>query len=363
MKSFLCIPFLALNAICMLQAQAATCSPDKIQEIVEPGTPQNSSVLIDCSLTLPKGASISKQLLFKGQQSSNTVLDCNAAEVHSDFNNLTLLITSAFRKGAWDVPENIQIKNCTINGAIRIQGMKDKGKNGLKDSSYQEGHTERAQQAAPHHIILDNLRVNGSSNIMYFAPGVHYVTFKNSRMTGNTWAVPLYLDAETSNNTIENNTFDVQTTVREIIAIDGSANNLIKGNTFVQPNRGGIYLYRNCGEGGIIRHQTPSNNQIISNRFELKPENNSPIIWIASRNGNRKYCNLDKGYALGSSANNNDLAENNTVADNTFVQKKAAKSFLRMMTKSSSSSSADDSNNLVRVDAEPNQVMRNKVTD
>lgn len=363
MKSFLCIPFLALNTVCMLQAQAATCSPEKLQEIVEPATPQNSSVLIDCSPVLSREDRISKRMLFKGEQSSNTVLDCNGATIQPDYAKLAVLITSVLKRDVWSVPQNIQIKNCTINGPMRIQGMEANGKAGLRESSYREGHTERTQQAAPQRIVLDSLRVNGSSNIIYIAPGVSYVTLKDSRLTGNSWGVPLYLDAESGNNIIENNTFDVQTTQREVIAIDGSANNLIRSNTFAQANKGGIYLYRNCGEAGIIRHQTPSNNRIISNRFELKSADSTPVIWVASRNGNRKYCNLDKGYTLGSSTNNNDLAENNTVADNTFVQKKSAKPLLRMMTQSSSSRSADESNNLVRVDSEPNQVMRNKVTD
>lgn len=364
MKSFLCIPFFALNAICMLQAQAATCGPEKLQEILQPASKKNPSVQMDCSITLPSNAMISKQLLYAGQQASNTSLDCNGATLQPTKAKLSILITSLLKDNAWDVPQNIQIKNCTLNGSLRIHGMAQNGEGQyLRASSIREGHTQRAQQAAPHNIILDNLRISSIRNMMYFAPGVHDVTLKNSRFDGETRGIALYLDAESANNIIEKNTFNVQTEKRELIAVDGSAGNIIRANTFIQPRNGAINLYRNCGEGGTIRHQTPSNNQIISNRFEMGGASKAPMIWLASRNGKRGYCSIDSGYAFGSSISDNDFAQNNTVADNTFVEKNQKKSFLRMMTKSSSSSSADDLNNLVRVDAEPNQVMRNKVTD
>lgn len=364
MKSFLCIPFLALNAVCMLQAQAATCSPEKLQEILQPASKQNPLVKINCSVTLPKNAQVSKQLLFAGQKASDAILDCNGATIQPTQAKLAVLITSLLKDDVWYVPQDIQIKNCTLKSPLRIHGM---AKNGqapyLRASSYQEGHTQRARQAAPHHIVLDNLQINTNGNMVYLAPGVHDVTLKNSRFDALTDGVALYMDAESGNNIIEKNTFNVQTKVRELIAVDGSANNIIRGNTFLRPIHGAIHLYRNCGEGGTIRHQTPSNNQIVNNRFELASlDSNVPEIWLASRNGKRKYCDIDAGYNFGSSVSNNDFAQNNTVADNTFVQEKPAKSFLRMTSKQAKHGT-DDQGNLVRVDSEPNQVLRNKVID
>ncbi len=363
MKRLLSLTILALNMACITQAQAAACSADKLQEILQPATKSNQSVLVDCSLTLPKKARVSKQLLFAGQPASNTVLDCNGAVIEASYTTPGILITSVLKNGGWDVPQNIQIKNCTIKDSLRIHGMAANGQGEyLRESSLSEGHTKRAQQAAPHNIVLDNLTIESARNMLYLAPGVQYVTLKNSRFNGSTNGLAIYMDAESGNNTIENNVFNVKTKVRELVAVDGSANNLIRGNTFKQTNHGVIYLYRNCGEGGTIRHQTPSNNQIISNRFEVGEMGKSAVIWLGSRKGKNRHCDEDRGYSLGSSINDSDFAQNNTVADNTFVQKNAASSLFRMADRAGKQD-VDNQEKLVRMDASPNQVMRNKVVD
>jgi len=90
-------------------------------------------------------------------------------------------------------------------------------------------------------------------------------------------------------------------------------------NTFKQTTRGGIYLYRNCGEGGTVRHQSPQQNLIEKNTFNLQGLNRGHWgIWIGSRNGNRNYCEHDAGYPFGSSVDNGDFANNNTIRNNKF---------------------------------------------
>ena len=123
------------------------------------------------------------------------------------------------------------------------------------------------------------------------------------------------MDAESAWNTITNNTFDISTG-REQIAIDGSAHNKIIANTFRQPKKGGIYLYRNCGEGGTVRHQAPSNNIIIDNIFSRTDlSQGARLIWENSRRGNRRYCHEDDGYMFGSSLDNDDNGVNNTIQE------------------------------------------------
>ena len=182
-----------------------------------------------------------------------------------------------------------------------------------------EGHAERAQAAAPRQIILENLQIEAEHRIpLYLGPGATAVTVKNCRFTGWTLSTVLYLDAETAGNTIENCIFDVRA-AREVIAVDGSARNIIKGNRFLRASFGGIYLYRNCGEGGTVRHQTPRENRIENNTFDLaglRP--GSYGIWLGSRQGRRHYCEADAGYPFGSSADNRDFADDNTVAANMF---------------------------------------------
>jgi len=73
--------------------------------------------------------------------------------------NLTeMLICSKNMEKGWDVPERITIRNGSIRGSIRIYGL---GVNGeaakVRESSRREGHTARAQAAAPRAILLEEL--------------------------------------------------------------------------------------------------------------------------------------------------------------------------------------------------------------
>jgi hypothetical protein len=210
------------------------------------------------------------------------------------------------------------------------------GRNGqaaaVKESSFSLGHTERAQAAAPTNITLSNvvIETHEGLTLLYIAPGATYVTVENSVFQGvNTGSGPIvYLDAESGHNIFRNNTFKA-TSTREVIACDGSAYNLFEGNNFEKITRGGIYLYRNCGEGGSVRHQTPNHNVIRNNIFNLQDlvlkkvfgfytEKNYGV-WLGSRNGNRNYCDDDAGYPFGSSIDNQDFADDNTVVNNDFM--------------------------------------------
>lgn len=337
-------------------AQANSCTAQKLQEVLQPATAEQPSVYIDCSLTLPKNAKITKQLIFTGGRTANIVFDGNGAEISATYAKPSVLITSKQDQNTWQVPHHITIKNLQVMGSLRIHGMAENGQGELlKQSSHQAGHTERAQQAAPHHIVLDNLSlIGGQHNMMYLAPGVHHVTLKNSQFMGQTAGLALYLDAESSHNTIENNTFEVQTKSRELIAVDGSAHNTIRNNRFIDPHHGVIYLYRNCGEGGTVRHQASHHNQIIQNQFELSMSSKLPLVWLASRNGDRNYCDADSGYAFGSSINDKDLAQYNTVSHNSFNIKNIPK-FYRWVMK------VDD--RLIKVSAQPNEISSNQIVD
>ena len=137
----------------------------------------------------------------------------------------------------------------------------------------------------------------------------------DSIIKGRSNSVALYLDAESGFNIIRNNTFALAANSREAIALDGSANNQILSNTITASN-GGIYLYRNCGEGGTVRHQAPQRNLIAGNTIN---NTGGYGIWLGSRNGGRLYCNDDAGFPFGSSQDDGDFADNNTVRDNTFT--------------------------------------------
>ena len=214
--------------------------------------------------------------------------------------------------------DNITIKRCKINGSIRTIGLGRNGEApGVKASSVKAGHTERAQAAAPKNTVLYAVTITGHGRIpLYLGPGTTRLTMYDSTIKGRSDSVALYLDAESGFNIIRNNTIDITSASREIIALDGSANNQLLANAIKKAPNGGIYLYRNCGEGGTVRHQSPQNNFIAGNTIN---NTGGYGIWLGSRDGGRLYCNEDKGFSFGSSKDDGDFADNNTVRDNTFT--------------------------------------------
>lgn len=265
---------------------------------------------------------------------SNTVID-GQGHFFNDGKITELLIQSKkIGTTSWAQTQNVTIKNCIIRGGIRIIGM---GRNGeaadVKASSISLGHTERAQAAAPTKITLSNviIETHQGMTLLYAAPGTTYLTVENSVFQGeNTGSGPIvYLDAESGYNVFRNNTFNAKST-REVVACDGSAYNLFEGNAFNIITQGGIYLYRNCGEKGTVRHQTPHHNTIRNNTFNLQnlvleqfwgyliiPKKNYGV-WLGSRNGGKNYCGADAGYNFGSSIDDRDFADNNVVTNNVF---------------------------------------------
>ena len=176
----------------------------------------------------------------------------------------------------------------------------------------------KAQAAAPTAIVLDNLDVVALGALpLYLGPGVTKVTVSGSRFRGETTATALYLDAESAENRIIGNRFAVRTTRREQVAVDGSARNVISGNVFEDAVNGGIFLYRNAGEGGTIRHQPPQYNRIEGNRFHyegmVRPR---PAIWLNQRNGRTIHRLSAPDLPLGSSLDPRDLARHNVVRGN-----------------------------------------------
>ena len=213
--------------------------------------------------------------------------------------------------------DDVTIKRCKINGSIRTIGLGHNGEApGVKASSITLGHTARAQAAAPKNTVLYAVTITGHGRIpLYLGPGTTRLTMIDSTIKGRSDSVALYLDAESGSNIFRNNTFALTISSREVIALDGSADNQILSNT-ISASNGGIYLYRNCGEGGTVRHQPPQNNFIAGNTID---NTGGYGIWLGSRNGGRFYCNDDAGFPFGSSKDDGDFADGNIVRDNTFT--------------------------------------------
>lgn len=314
------------------KAQGATTAPPcdgpTRAAILAPPSPGDESVRLACSLTLSAGEQIEKRLLLEGPSASGVSLDCAGGSIGRAspppaFGQFAIEIRSAGprpgREGgpAWERPSDIAIRHCAILGHIRIWGM---GLNGqgeaVKASSHSLGHTERTQGAAPTRITIADSTLTALGGIpLYLGPGVTQVSLRNSQVRGKSSSVAVYLDAESARNTIEGTSFDIATE-REVIAVDGSAANRITGNRFVLRGERGVDLYRNCGEGGTVRHQTPSDNLIADNRIRYAGFWHPDFVKVGTREGWRFYCGEDAGYPFGSSADDGDHATGNTVRDN-----------------------------------------------
>jgi parallel beta-helix repeat protein len=313
------------------------CSAAKLAELVAPATAAAPLARVDCTATLPAGAVVTKRLLFEGPAATGQSLDCAGGLVNGAAGTLnaggTMIeirslktVDAVTGAASWQPPSAITVQNCRVVGGIRIWGMATNGQGAdLRASSRLPGHTARARANAPHDIHLRNLHVTSSGPTpLYVSPGTSGVMVEGSTLDGASHGLAVYFDTESTGNTLRANTIAADTSAsgREQIAIDGSTNNTIVNNHFSSLSNGGIYLYRNCGEGGTIRISTPSNNAIINNTFFYAHYTGpNPSVWLGSRDGSgppffASYCGDDAGFPFGSSASDLDHATNNGVLGN-----------------------------------------------
>jgi parallel beta-helix repeat protein len=298
------------------------CDAEVQARLNAPGT---NPITLACSLRLSSADVITHPLVFEGSAASGSVLDCGGGTLDvsagGSRKEKTAIAVRSRKAGSgpWDAPSSVTIRNCRIKGFVRIYGLGENANGAvMKASSRNPDHTAFAQASAPKNVRLENITFDAPDGIpFYVGPGVTNAALVNSKVNGRSTAVAVYLDAESANNTISNNVFGISTEKRELIAIDGSANNRITNNTFERADNGGIFVYRNCGEGGVIRHQKPQYNQIVGNTFRYGSSFLvKPAVWLNSRNGSSSYCFRDPAYPFGSSASNLDFAQNNVVRSN-----------------------------------------------
>ncbi len=306
------------------------CNAKQMAKLLAKATKKRPAYLVKCNVNLKKNDIITKRLVFLGKRSSGANFNCHNALIAPIYKGNAILIRSEKSKKnqQWIRPKNITLKNCRLIGSIRLRGMDQKDD---LASSRKRGHTLRAQMTSPTHITFDKLKQKTTGRVaIYVGVGSTYINIINSNISGQGNSTAIYLDAESAHNTIANNTIHVNSKKREQIAIDGSAYNKIINNRFASLSQGGIFLYRNCGERGNIRHQTPSYNLIKNNVFYYdRYRGRNPAIWVASRNGNRDYCHIDKGYPFGSSLSNLDFARHNIITNNR-IYKRSIKEMIKV---------------------------------
>lgn len=303
------------------------CSAVQIAELTAPAVPDAAPYRLTCRAEL-NGAQVTRRILIEGSAASGSSIDCGGGALgrlgaRTTTQAPTVAIWSRQDKPGPHAsrPTDIAITNCTIHGAIRIWGMGAGGSmSDLLESSRTPDHTATVQAVAPSHIRLSNLTFQGTGSIpLYVGPGVTDVSVTGSRFGGVSDSTAIYLDAESARVILRDNSFATDTS-REQIAIDGSAFNQIVGNRFDLGSKGGVFLYRNCGEDGVIRHQTPSGNRITDNVFSGAARFRPRTVVIGAREGNRRYCSDDRGYSFGSSADDGDHATGNIVNRNRVLR-------------------------------------------
>lgn len=322
------VPVGSPNQAYAQQAKSAPgCDADTITALVDQAATE--PFFLTCSVTLPPRTILRRNVIIEGREASNLVFDCGGGTIDTSANKGRMQKTAIQVRsrqeasGQWSVPRSVTVQNCTVNGFMRVYGL-DENANGanMKASSMSEDHTAFAQKSAPWGTNFFNLTLNAPGGTpLYIGPGVTRTTLANSRLTGTSTSTAIYIDAESARNSIVNNVFSIRTEKREQIAIDGSTRNVITGNVFNDPVNGGVYLYRNCGEGGVIRHQKPNFNVIANNTFNYAGDGGDakPAVWAGSRKGKQRYCFIDPARPFGSSKSSMDFAEKNTIEGNRLV--------------------------------------------
>lgn len=328
-------------------ARLDPCTPEQMRAI---RADDGEEIAVECEPSFTPADRITKRLQFRGASANGAVIDCNHARlVRKPGANVVRLEVESIRRSAteWEVPQDITIRNCVLDGAIRVIGMRpvDPGdttadiylSSRCEEEPYRSidpecrRHTSRVRTAAPRDITFDELTLNVDGNIpLYIRAGGTRITLQNSRISGRNYERAVYIGAESTDNVIRNNTIDGR------LSVDASSHNLIVGNRFSSLQNGGIDLYRNCGEQGIVRHQAPQYNRIINNVFFYdRYRGDNPAIWLSSRNGNdctcflwwcggRCYCENEDQFDFGSGLTNRDLARYNVVMDNRIVKRKVS---------------------------------------
>ena len=319
------------------QALVGNCDDTKLAEVLQPASADHPDVVVNCSLTLPSNRVVTKRLIVRGREGSGATIDCAGATIdaRSTIPKLAkenaeersmILITSTgsgdLSNATWRRPTDVTVKNCNVIGAVRVRAVEyGKTATDVRASSYRPGHVGRLRTIAPTRITFDHLTVTAVARTpVFFGAGVTDSTLINSELKGRADGVAIYLEAESSRNLIKSNYIHT-VSPREVLAVDASNHNRIIDNRFSALNHGGIYLYRNCGEVGIVRHTTPSYNTIVNNVFYYKKYNPTvysvrPSVYMGARNGNRDYCGDDDAQTIGSGASNLDYAGHNVVMQN-----------------------------------------------
>ena len=253
---------------------------------------------------------------------SNTHLDCHDAMIDGEGQRTIGLLIA----GHGEAISHVSVTNC------RFRNFKSSAVRVTADGNEGEKDPVASAPFAPFDVHLAKLQVSASGRVgIYFDHHVHDASLRDSTVEGS-GATAIYVEYSTSRIAIESNTFrrngfdaDGKRN-REAIAIDSSSDNRVSSNTFIGNARGGVFLYKNCGEKAsephsIVRTVHSDNNVIRSNRFVDEEVG----VWIASRQSrNLKNFDCSDRSMEPSRTYFQDFADHNEVSANLFCATQTA---------------------------------------
>lgn len=213
---------------------------------------------------------------------SGTTLDCQGAVI--DGQNQAQIGVRIMNDG--QPLRDVTVKNCMFknytSGAVRIN-WKGNDRRKLKYSV-----AERYRRA-PQQIQLKNLRVEDVGRVAVYVDDYVSDVLIDGLTVRRAGGVAVYLEHHSRRTTVQNSLFEKNgfrqgRGIREGLAIDSSMDNVIRNNIFKGNAKGGVFLYKNCGEQfsagkSVLRTDYASRNLIEGNAFIDMPRG----VWIASR--------------------------------------------------------------------------------
>jgi hypothetical protein len=176
---------------------------------------------------------------------------------------------------------NVTVRNCIMRGftssGVRVA---------WSGPDFKKGGYEAAFAGAPSKVTLSHLSVFDSGRVGIFIDDhVHDVTIEDSTIERSGGA-GMYLEHGSRDIRVFRNRFLSNGHVfkREGLAIDSSSHNKVIDNVFADNVKGGVFLYKNCGERfssgrSVVRTQHSDHNEIRGNRFIRERVG----VWVASR--------------------------------------------------------------------------------
>jgi parallel beta-helix repeat protein len=293
--------------VLVLAALAVPVSPDAAGAAA-----RKADQLVDCShastrVTITVTSHLDSRCTYTGGfdiTASNVTLDCRGAllrDTAADGVNAIVVAVDANAN-----LQNVTIRDCRIEGFFHGIDIARNGVNQLA-AGHEYDHYLR-------NVVVEDTNVADTHAVgIYVHPYVTGTVLRGDVVTGSA-STGLYLDEGSRGGRIEGNVFASNGFVengpggtntsfgglsvrfwgpgREGIAVDGSSDNVIRGNWIAGNSAGGVFLYTNCGENV---HTDPAD--WLDHRYGAEHNDvegnviagSGTGVWVASRMGENVY--------------------------------------------------------------------------